>query len=115
MEERKMAYNAANEVQEEIVRLQKNQRGDYLVVKKVTNKNSGNISVDVRNYYTNDEGEVMPTSKGIRINSEMLLETMMAMVKCLEIVEVEDLKDSLEQLLDIDSLEADEDDPGFME
>ena len=110
-----MAYNAANEVQEELVRLQKNQRGDYLVVKKVTNKNSGNVSVDVRNYYTNDEGEVMPTSKGIRINTEMLLETMMAMAKCLESVEIEDLKDSLEQLLDIDSLEADEDDPGFME
>ena len=114
-----MAYNASNEVQEEIVRLQKNQRGDYLVVKKVTNKNSGNVSVDVRNYYTNDNDEVLPTSKGIRINSEMLLETMMAMAKCLEIVEVEDLKDALDQILDIEGLGDDTDvpdeDDGFME
>lgn len=95
-----MAYNASNETQEELAVIQKNQRGDYLVVKKVTSNVSGSVSADVRNYYTTGEGTVMPTSKGVRVNSELLLDVMVAMAKCLEVNEIEDLKDKLDELLD---------------
>ena len=95
-----MAYNANNEKQEEIAVIQKNNRGDYIVIKKVTNVNSGNVSIDVRNYYTTGEGDVQPTKQGLRINSELLLEAMTAMAKGLEINEIEDLKDALDTLMD---------------
>ena len=100
-----MAYNANNETQEELLVLPKNNRGDYIVVKKVTNNSNGAISADVRNYYTNGEEQVMPTSKGIRINSELLLEVMTAMAKCLETNEIEDLKDKLDDILDETSVD----------
>lgn len=95
-----MAYNANNEKQEEIAVIQKNNRGDHIVIKKVTSVKSGNVSIDVRNYFTNEDGDLQPTSKGVRINSELLLEAMMAMAKGLEANEIEDLKDALDTLLD---------------
>lgn len=95
-----MAYNADNEIREELVNIQKNNRGDYIIASKITNKNNGNVSVDIRNFYTNDEDEVRPTSKGVRINSEMLPELLGGLIKALEADEVEDLNDKLESLLD---------------
>ncbi len=93
-----MAYNDNNETQEELAVIQKNRRGDYLVVKKITNDTAGSVSVDVRNYYTNDEDEMMPTSKGVRINSKMLVEVMAAMAKCLTEKEIEELKNKLDEI-----------------
>ena len=51
-----MAYNADNEIREELAQIQKNNRGEYVIATKITNKISGSVSVDIRQYYTNEAG-----------------------------------------------------------
>lgn len=104
-----MAYNAANEERTELYCERKNNRGDHLVVNKIRNKNTGTESVDIRNYYTNEDGELAPTTKGIRINCENLLDVMTALVKALEPNEAEDLIGEVEALLE-DEEDCDEED-----
>lgn len=94
-----MAYNASNEVKEELVKIQKNNRGDYVIASKITNKNSGTVSIDIRQFYTNDNDEVMPTSKGVRLNAESLLELLSGLARALEANEVMDLCDTLQDSL----------------
>ncbi len=93
-----MAYNADNEIREELAQIQKNNRGEYVIATKITNKTSGSVSVDIRQYYTNDAGEVMPTSKGVRINAELLSDLLNGLVKALEVNEMMDLSDMLSDL-----------------
>lgn len=93
-----MAYNADNEIREELAQIQKNNRGEYVIATKITNKTSGAVSVDIRQYYTNEADEVKPTSKGIRINTELLPELLNGLVKALEANEMMDLSDTLNEL-----------------
>lgn len=93
-----MAYNANNEIREELAQIQKNNRGDYVIATKITNKTSGAVSVDIRQYFTNDADEVTPTSKGIRINAELLPELLNGLVRALEANEMMDLSDMLNDL-----------------
>ena len=93
-----MAYNADNEIREALAQIQKNNRGEYVIATKITNKTSGSVSVDIRQYYTNDAGEVMPTSKGVRINAELLSDLLNGLVKALEVNEMMDLSDMLSDL-----------------
>ena len=52
----------------------KNNRGDEFRVQVcVTSKSS---SIDVREYYISDSGEILPTKKGIRVNDEKITELM---------------------------------------
>jgi hypothetical protein len=97
-----MSYD--NEVREDLAKINKNNRGEFIHVTKITNKTNSNVSVDVRQYYTSEGGEILPTKKGIRLNSELALEVISEMIKVLENDELEDLKDN------IDSLLGDEDD-----
>jgi hypothetical protein len=103
-----MAYNADNEVREELATIQKNSRGDFVIVSKVTNKNSGNSSIDIRQYYTNDADEVKPTSKGVRFSTEELLEIMTGLVNALEPDEVDDLAGILAEKLGEDGSDEEE-------
>jgi hypothetical protein len=93
-----MAYNADNEIREELAQVQKNSRGEYVIATKITNKTSGSVSVDIRQYYTNEVDEVKPTSKGIRINAELLPELLNGLVRALEANEMMDLSDTLNDL-----------------
>lgn len=93
-----MAYNADNEIREELAQIQKNSRGEYVIATKITNKTSGLVSVDIRQYYTNEADEVKPTSKGIRINAELLTDLVNGLVKALEVNEMMDLIDTLNEL-----------------
>lgn len=95
-----MAYNPDNEKKEELLTMPKNNRGDYIVVQKVTNVNSGSVSADIRNYYTDKDEQVQPTKMGVRVNSEILLDVLAAAARCLEASEIEDLKDKLDDMLD---------------
>lgn len=95
-----MAYNADNEVREELVKIQKNNRGDHVIATKITNKTSGSVSVDIRQYYTNADGELIPTPKGVRINAELISELINGLVSVLEPDEMMDLNDSLSDLID---------------
>lgn len=109
-----MAYNAANEERTELYCERKNNRGDHLVVTKIRNKGTGSESVDIRNYYTNDAGELAPTTKGIRLNCENLLEVMAALAKALEPNEVEDLIGELEAVIE-DEENYDEEDEDIVD
>lgn len=105
-----MAYNASNEERDTLVSLKKGNRGDMVIANKITNKNTGSVSVDIRQYYTNDEGEVLPTSKGVRFNSENLKEFIKGLVQALESDEVLDLADELSEMTDEDYIDEEEDD-----
>lgn len=103
-----MAYNADNEVKDVLAEIQKNNRGDFVIASKITNKNTGAVSVDIRQYYTNDADEVKPTSKGIRINTELLPELLAGLVKALEADEMIDLSETLVSIVDGDGDDEEE-------
>ena len=103
-----MAYNADNETKEVLAEIQKNNRGDFIVASKITNKNTGAVSIDIRQNYTNDEGELSLTRKGVRFNAELLPDLVKGLVKALEENEVMDLGDELAALL-ADNNEEEED------
>ena len=103
-----MAYNADNEIREVLAEVQKNNRGDYVIASKITNKNTGAVSVDIRQYYTNDANEVMPTAKGIRINTELLPDLLTGLVKALEANEMIDLSEALVSMVDGDGDDTEE-------
>ena len=46
----------------------------------------------------NEAGEVMPTSKGVRINAELLSDLLNGLVRALEVNEMMDLSDMLSDL-----------------
>ena len=93
-----MAYNANNEIREELAQIQKNNRGEYVIAAKITNKTSGAVSVDIRQYFTNEADEITPTSRGIRINAELLPDLLNGLVRALEANEMMDLSDMLSDL-----------------
>lgn len=95
-----MAYNASNETQTVLLDLEKNQRGDHIKVTKVVNNTSSSVSCDIRNFFTSEDGEVIGTKKGVRVNSEMLPEIMAAMAETLEYNEIEDLITKLQEKLE---------------
>lgn len=95
-----MAYNASNEERTELFNIAKGNRGDAVVGSKIVNKNTNNVSIDIRQYYTDDNGELKPTSKGVRFNAENLLDVIKALVPALEANEIEDLNDILSGMSD---------------
>lgn len=65
-----------NENHELIKIIDKNQRGDKILIDKITNKDSGEfIGVDIRQYYTVND-ELHPTKKGLRIPAELFNEVL---------------------------------------
>lgn len=103
-----MAYNADNETKEVLAEIQKNNRGDFIVASKITNKNTGAVSIDIRQNYTNDEGELRVTQKGVRLNAELLPDLVKGLVRALEENEVMDLGDELADLLADNNEEEDD-------
>lgn len=101
-----MAFS--NEEEKELAVIKKNNRGDYIIVKKIKNKNSGNESLDVRQYYTDKEDNIAFTKKGLRISAENALDVIKAMIDILETDEKQDLRDELDSILEEDE-DSDED------
>ena len=93
-------YDASKEERKELLEIKKNNRGDYIRVAQIKNTSSGVESLDVRNFYTNDEDEICPTSKGIRISSDYAFDVIKAMVNILESNELMDLQDEIERIVD---------------
>lgn len=71
---------------------------DKLHVRKIVT-NKGDIKVDIRKMYTDDNGELKFGKQGIRFDAEMLLEIMTVLVTILEADEVDDLKQLCEDEL----------------
>jgi hypothetical protein len=78
-----LAYNFKDEIQEIIGIFDKNSRGDKIRVTRIIKEKSNTIYVDVRNMYTDQDGEIRPTQKGIRLNSEIAVDVICAMLEAL--------------------------------
>lgn len=74
-----MAYNDANEIRKELLKLKKNDRGEYIVITEITNNTSGVCNIDIRQFYTAENDELRPTQKGVRFNAENLEEVVEAL------------------------------------
>lgn len=73
-----MAYNNQNETTTVLLDIKKNDRGDYLRVSKIE---KGDVtSFDIRNMYTNDDGELAFTQKGVRIKDEDMIDVAVAIL-----------------------------------
>lgn len=90
-----MAYNANNEERKELVMVEKGVSGNCIKAAQITNKNSGNVSIDIRTFYTDKEGNICPTSKGVRFSADSLLDIMKGLADALEVDEKELLIDFL--------------------
>lgn len=93
-------YNKDNETRRELASVQKNNRGDFIKVAELTNNTSGNMSIDIRLFYTNDDDKVLPSPKGVRFSNEILLDVLKGLAKGLEMDEVFELKDALEEMIE---------------
>ena len=86
-----MAYNK-EEKKDNLLTLEKNQRGDYIKVDAVLPESKEGLkSVDIRLWYTADDKEIKPTQKGVRINEEQLFDVVKAMCSLLQEDEKENL------------------------
>lgn len=90
-----MAYNTT---ETEVAEIKKNERGEYIKVKKIEGSNKS-VSIDARIYYTSDSDEILPTKKGIRISSELAVEVLTAMAQVLEDSDLQDLRENLNSML----------------
>lgn len=62
----------------------RNDRGEYVRVCRLIPEGNQLESIDIRNYYTSDrDGNIYPTQKGVRIHSEMLVDTVAAILDAL--------------------------------
>nr|DAD64269.1 MAG TPA: Transcriptional Coactivator p15 (PC4) [Caudoviricetes sp.] len=95
-----MAYNANNEERRELCTIVKNSRGETIKGAEITNKNTGTVSIDIRQFYTTDSDEVAPTSKGVRFNAENLYDLILGLCEGLEDNEKQELAEELLQGLD---------------
>lgn len=66
----------------------KNDNGDFIRVSRII-PDRGLEAIDIRAFYTSDrDGEKYPTAKGVRIHSEMLVETVVAVLNTLSFSEL---------------------------
>lgn len=103
-----MAYNAEN-FDEETIGSVELKNGNNVTVKKVTTKSSGEEAIDIRRMYTDDNGEVRPTSKGIRVSMECIPELLGYIVKALSREALYDINNIIvEEINNIDNSDNDE-------
>ena len=94
-----MAYKSKDK-QEIIAQVQKNSRGEYIQVSKIIPENGKASSVDVRLMYTADDDEIKPTTKGVRLNSEIAGEVIVAMMKALDTEALMDIQSEMETIFE---------------
>lgn len=104
-----MAYNYANNKEELIKRIKKNERGEYIDIKKITNQ-KGAVSIDVRNMYTTDDDEIRPTQKGIRFSSELAGDVIVAMLRAVEKEVLFDIESEVQEIMEFDTNDYDYED-----
>lgn len=91
-----MAYSTSDVV---VGDLKKNEQGEVIRVSRVEYK-SGNSAIDIRNYYTTEKGELSPTKKGVRVNSEGIPELMKLIYTAMSTEERMDFLDSINATVD---------------
>lgn len=103
-----MAYNT-NEKRVTVGEIKKNNMGEYIKVDSIEGKN-GN-SVDVRTYFTNEDGQILPTKKGVRVNSEQSVDLVKFIVMAMDEAARMDVLSAVQELVDEETeTESDSDD-----
>lgn len=87
-----MSYNARDEVQTVITTVDRNNRGEKIRVTKIEKERNNTTFLDIRTMYTTEDGEIRPTTRGVRMNMEIAHEIVAAMVEALGDEGKEDLK-----------------------
>lgn len=73
--------------------LDKNSRGDYIQVSTIEGKM---WAIDIRQMYTTAEDEVKPTTKGVRVNEELVVDLLVECIKALPADIYEELMERLD-------------------
>lgn len=101
-----MAYNNVEETL--LDNIEVGTRGDEIDIKHVRDKSRNTESIDIRRYYIDDNGELAPTKKGVRVNMELVPDIIKAMAKALDTYELEELSEELKSLADSREEETEE-------
>lgn len=92
-----MAYNI-KEDRKTVGEIKKNSRGEFIRVDSIKG-NDGN-SIDIRLNFTAESGEVLPTKKGVRVNSEQSVDLVKYIIQAMDNDAREDLRSIMDELLD---------------
>ena len=92
-----MAYNT-NEKRVTVGEIKKNNMGEYIKVDSIEGKN-GN-SVDVRTYFTSEDGQILPTKNGVRVNSEQSVDLVKFIVMAMDEAARMDVLSAVQELVD---------------
>ena len=79
-----MAKRYEDTEQEVLLDFAKTDNGECIRVSKITGKDFGTVKVDIRRYYTDKEGNLAPTQKGVRFDIENLTELCPILMKLVE-------------------------------
>ena len=98
-----MAYSS--KAVEEVICTVKKESSSPILIKTLTNKDKNSVKIDIRTHFTPEgKEELAPTSKGVRFDSEELLDVVKALVNQLQADELDEVADLID---DIKNEEAD--------
>lgn len=86
-----MAYSYVEDSREELGTVEKG--SNMVLINKI--KSGERESVDIREYYTDEAGELKPSKKGIRLNTEVAADLILSVAKALEVDELSDVIEKL--------------------
>lgn len=84
-------YDTSKETELKVKVMKKNNRGEYIQIKRLRNERNKSESIDIRTMYTTEYGELALTKKGIRINSEQVVDVVTSLIECLSKEEIIDI------------------------
>ena len=67
----------------------------YIQVKRLVDEKDSIEYLDIRNAYKNEDGEILPTAKGVRFNSEQAVDVAVALINCLSKEETDEFLDRI--------------------
>ena len=92
-----MAYNS--KAVEEVICTVKKDSSSPILIKTLTEKDKNSVKIDIRTHFTPEgKDELAPTSRGVRFDSEELLDVVKALTKQLQIDELDELADLIEDI-----------------
>lgn len=86
-----MAYSYVEDSREELGTIEKG--SNTVLINKI--KSGERESVDIREYYTDEAGELKPSKKGIRLSTEVVADLIVHVAKALEVDELSDVIEKL--------------------
>lgn len=86
-----MAYSYVEDSREELGTIEKG--SNTVLINKI--KSGERESIDIREYYTDEAGELKPSKKGIRLNTEVAADLILSVAKALEVDELSDVIEKL--------------------